>query len=354
MRGKPSWRTGSAACILSSVLLLTACGDWSTGAESIDPPPAAVEEAMLAAVEPGGKEAVAAGTKLEAVYLQDANGFLVPVSLPVPGDTAEVNAKAALEMLVSGGPYAGTLPDGFEGVLPQGTEVQSVTLDKNEKLAVVEFTKPFTEYAETDERKMVEAVTWTLTEQPDIQNVQIWVDGQNLSEMPKGGLPLNRPLTRAMGLNLQMGQGASYTSSSPVTVYFSAASSAGVQYYVPITRLVPPGQDKMKASLEELIRGPRPEDGLNQVMTSGTVLKSVEQSAEGVVTVSITDDMFAAGEVVPAEFLQSVVLTASDNANNASAKVQIVLNGETTVLGEDNKNYGKPAGKPLHINEIPI
>ncbi|MFB5267260.1 GerMN domain-containing protein [Paenibacillus enshidis] len=353
MRGKLSWRTGSAVCILSSVLLLSACGDWSTGAEPVDPPPAAVEEAMLAAAESHGKEAVA-GTKLEAVYLQDANGFLVPVSLPVPGGAAEVNAQASLEMLVNGGPYAGNLPDGFAGVLPQGTEVQSVTLDKNGKLAVVEFTKPFMEYAESEERKIVEAVTWTLTEQPDIQNVQIWVDGQKLSEMPKGGLPLDHLLTRGIGINLQLGQGASYTSSSPVTVYFSASSPAGIQYYVPVTRLVPPGEDKMKASLEELIRGPRAEDGLNQVMTSGTMLKSVEQSSEGIIKVSIADDMFSQGEVVPAEFLQSVVLTASDNANNSSAKVQIVLNGESSVLGEDNINYGKPAAKPQHINEIPI
>lgn len=353
MRGKSLWRTGSAVCILSSVLLLSACGNWGKGAEAIDPPPAAVEKAMLAAVESHGKGDVA-GTRLEAVYLQDSNGFLVPVSLPVAGSSAEENAKAALEMLVNGGPYAGTLPDGFTGVLPQGTAVQNVSIDKNVKQAVVEFTKPFMEYAKADERKIVEAITWTLTEQPDIQNVQISVNGQKLSEMPKGGMPLNHLLTRGMGINLQLGQGASYTSSSPVTVYFSASSPAGIRYYVPVTRLVLPSEDKLKASLEELIRGPRPEDGLNQVMTSGTVLDSVKQSPEGVVTVAMDDHMFAQGEVVPAEFLQSIVLTAADNAASNSAKVQIVLNGETNVLGEDSVNYGKPASRPQHINEISI
>nr|WP_306294939.1 GerMN domain-containing protein [Paenibacillus kribbensis] len=38
------------------------------------------------------------------------------------------------------------MPEGFKGVLPQGTEVKSVTVDKNNKLAVVEFNKSFANY----------------------------------------------------------------------------------------------------------------------------------------------------------------------------------------------------------------
>ncbi len=91
----------------------------------------------------------------------------------------------------------------------------------------------------------MESLTWTLTDRPDIKNVQIWMDGKRLNEMPVDGTPLDHPLTRAVGINLEVGQGATPLDSSPVTVYFSSSSPAGVQYYVPVTRLVNPEKDRI-------------------------------------------------------------------------------------------------------------
>src|SRR5690606_13214801 len=113
----------------------------------------------------------------------------------------------ALESLVKDGPYAKLIPEGFTGVLPEGTEVEAVTLQKDQQLAIVEFTEPFTNYDARDERKIMEALAWTLTENPDVQQVQLWVDGAKLNEMPVDGTPLDRPLTRALGINLEISSG---------------------------------------------------------------------------------------------------------------------------------------------------
>ncbi|GIO57999.1 MULTISPECIES: GerMN domain-containing protein [Paenibacillus] len=348
----------SAAGLLAVPVILSGCGLFGThsASEDIDAPPKAVEEQMLNMSDGTGTTGAKAKAELTGtpttVYLADGNGMLAPVTLGLPEVKDKTSVQLSVETLVSGGAYAKYIPEGFTGVLPAGTEVKKVTVDKDNKLAVVEFNSAFTKYKAPDERKILESLAWTLTGNADVQKVQLWVDGKKLSEMPVGGTPLDQPLSRSMGINLEVGQGATLTNSSPVTVYFSAASPAGIQYYVPVTRLVKPGQDALQSALAELIRGPQETDGLEQVMTDETQLQSVKKEKDGTVTVSLKEDMFAEGDAVPTEMLQSVVLTVAENAGNP--KVKIELNGESKVVGTDNLDYSQPVTRPDYINEIPL
>lgn len=325
MRKIHSLRTVSAAALLSIPMVLSGCGMFGAqSSEAVDPPPPIQEAAMIQAAEGNGALAM---LPLTTVYLQDQQGLLAPVSLTLPSGTDASSPKTALDTLVTGGAYAGMLPEGFQGVLPQGTVVQNVTIHADDKLAVVEFSGNFAKYDAKEERKMLEAVTWTLTGTPDVENVQIWVDGKKLTQMPVNSTPLPEPLNRAVGINLDLGD-TFVTNSSPVTVYFSAASPAGIQYYVPVTRLVTPGEDRVQAALNELIKGPDKGGELEEVMTGGTELQSVKTAEDGTVTVALKDDMFAEGDIVPSELLQSVVLTTAENTASKDAKVQIEWNGQ--------------------------
>ncbi|MEK4060433.1 MULTISPECIES: GerMN domain-containing protein [Paenibacillus] len=367
-------RNLSAVCLLTVPLALSGCGLFGSESAAVDPPPGEVEAQMLevsgtteldsgvfAPVAPEEKEAVAdkdakAAAPAEAgerttVFLEDGNGLLAPVSLSLPKGESSAMLKDSLTALVSKGAYASSLPEGFQGVLPAGTEVKSVSVDKD-KLAVVEFNSAFNDYDPLEERKILEAITWTLTGQEGIKGVQLWVEGKKLTEMPLLGIPLDRALTRSMGINLPK-HGTPLMNSSAVTVYFSAAAPDGVhQYYVPVTRFVPAGEEPLKAALNELIAGPESGNGLEMVMTQETVLDSVKAGQNGVVTVSLTDDMFADSKNVPNEFLESVVLTVAQNAEDAP--VQIRLNGKETVTGSNNIDYGKPVSAPEYVNELPL
>ncbi|MEK5026295.1 GerMN domain-containing protein [Paenibacillus sp. FSL M7-1046] len=367
-------RNLSAVCLLTVPLALSGCGLFGSESAAVDPPPGEVEAQMLevsgtteldsgvfAPVAPEEKEAVAdkdaeAAPPAEAgerttVFLEDGNGLLAPVSLSLPKGESSAMLKDSLTALVSKGAYASSLPEGFQGVLPAGTEVKSVSVDKD-KLAVVEFNSTFNDYDPLEERKILEAITWTLTGQEGIKGVQLWVEGKKLTEMPLLGIPLDRALTRSMGINLPK-HGTPLMNSSAVTVYFSAAAPDGVhQYYVPVTRFVPAGEEPLKAALNELIAGPESGNGLEMVMTQETVLDSVKAGQNGVVTVSLTDDMFADSKNVPNEFLESVVLTVAQNAEDAP--VQIRLNGKETVTGSNNVDYGKPVSAPEYVNELPL
>lgn len=192
----------SAVCLLAVPLALSGCGLFGSESASIDAPPPEVEAQMLqtegnntldsgvfgpvaqddaqAVVKDSTKtaKATASGDRT-TVYLEDGNGLLAPVSLNLPKSKDSGTLKNSLMALVNKGEYASSLPEGFQGILPAGTEVQSITVDKS-NLAVVEFNSEFNNYDAADERKILEAITWTLTGQDDIKGVQFWVDGKSL------------------------------------------------------------------------------------------------------------------------------------------------------------------------------
>ncbi|MGG6311797.1 GerMN domain-containing protein [Paenibacillus macerans] len=346
-------RNTAAVSAISLPLLLSGCGMFGGNSSAqIDPPPADVETQML---EGGGsvkQTSFMTEEALSTVYLENEYGKLAPVALHLPEGEASMKLNRMLELLVQDGSYAGLLPAGFNGVLPAGSEIKAVTVKKDEKLAVVEFNKAFAGYDAADERKILEAVTWTLTGTPDVEKVQLWMEGEKLNEMPVNGTPLDRPLSRSFGINLELNAESGLSQTSPVIVYFSAATPDGVQYFVPVTRFVPAGNDRVKAALGELLKGPQKNDGLERVVTDNTKLDNVEVSKDGIVTVSLQDDMFEAGEKLPAQMMQSLVLTVTENADDS--KVRIWLNGQKEVVGMDNQTYSEPVMRPETINEIPL
>lgn len=365
----------SAVCLLAVPLTLSGCTWFGSESAAVDPPPSEVEAQMLQIsgnAEPdsgvmapvGGGSKAASGKEKTAkssakadgprttVFLQDDKGLLTPISLMLPKADKNESLKNSLTALVRKGPFTASLPESFQAVLPEGTSVKSVSVDDATGLAVVEFNSAFNGYEPREERKVLEAVTWTLTGQENIKGVQLWVDGKKLTEMPLQKTPLDRPLNRTMGINLPK-HSINVLNSSAVTVYFSAATPDGIhQYYVPVTRFVDPGQEPLKAALNELITGPESDNGLQTVMTQGTSLESVDAGQNGVVTVSLKDDMFADAKDIPAEMLESVVLTVAQNTNDSL--VQIVMNGKTAVTGTDHMDYSKPVSAPDYVNEMPM
>ncbi|MBW4840881.1 MAG: GerMN domain-containing protein [Paenibacillaceae bacterium] len=345
-------RNTAAAGVITLPLLLSGCGLFGGSSAQIDPPPTDMETRMLEGLDAVEQTSFSQEETLSTVYLVNEHGKLAPVALHLPEGEASLKLNRMLELLVKDGKYAGLLPAGFNGILPAGSEVKAVTVKKDEKLAIVEFNKAFVGYEAADERKILEALTWTLTGTPDVEKVQLWVEGEKLNEMPVNGTPLDRPLNRNFGINLELKAESGLSQLSPVIVYFSAATPDGVQYFVPVTRFVPAGGDQVKSALGELLKGPQQGDGLERVVTDNTKLDSVEVSKDGVVTVALTDDMFEAGEKLPAQMLQSLVLTVTENKDDS--KVRIWLNGQKEVVGMDNQTYSEPVMRPETINEIPL
>ncbi|EXX89405.1 stage II sporulation protein [Paenibacillus darwinianus] len=339
-------KRAAVAGVLALPLFASGCGLLpGQSAKQIDPPQVLYDEGQASEQA----QAAESGAKTQmTLYLKDRSGFVAPVSVTTSLTDQEKAGQKALEMLVDGGQYARELPSGFMALLPKGTQVTQLDIVNDQKLAIVDFSGPFADYNAQDERRMLEAVTWTLTGFPGIERVQIWYEGEKLDEMPVDGYPLDEPLTRAIGVNLELAPGANYADSMPVTVYFSALSDEDEQYYVPITRLIKRDADPGLAALRQLAAGPG-EKELNGVMTSDAEVSALKVEGD-VATVEMKLADFEENQAAPAEMLQAVVLSVTENTG--ASKVRIRINGSSKVTGTDNRSYAEPVTRPDHVNAL--
>ncbi|MBB3109855.1 germination protein M [Paenibacillus phyllosphaerae] len=355
---------------LALPILTTGCGIFSQEAsKQIDPPQNTSQNATGAANEtaagqagateqtttqPTGTETAVQGDQTQlTVYLKDQHQLLAPVSVLASLEGNQKAGQKALELMVAEGPYAAELPIGFEAVLPKGTIVNDLTIEDDQKLAMVDLSSSFGNYAPEEERRIVEAVTWTLTSLPGVNKVQLSVDGVKLGEMPVDRFPLDEPLTRAVGINLEVDEGVDYSQSTPVTLYFSSVSPSDESYYVPVTRLIDRTDNKAKSAIQELIAGPLDSitgnGSLIPVSTPDVVVKSIEKGAD-VVSIALEDSAYVEGQKMPAELLEALVLSLTENTG--IGKVQISINGSSNIMDTNNVDYSKPVSRPEVVNAI--
>jgi Spore germination protein len=351
-----SLRRSAAAGLLAVPLIVSGCSLFGQSeSRQIDPPQNVLPDEQDAVLPQTGQPPAEtpAGETAESVtpltvYVKDRSGYLAPVTVNAAAKDAEEAGIRALERMIEGN-EAGALPEGFSGVLPAGTRIGKLTIDREQRVAIVDFAGSFTDYNPQDERRILEAVTWTLTGLDGVEGVLLHHDGEPLGEMPVDGYPLDAPLTRAMGINLELAPGAAYGDSMPVTVYFSAISDEGEPYFVPVTRLVEREEDQAIAALRELIAGPARGAELTGVMTEDVEATAVMLDGDTAL-VDLKDDTYEEGQPLPSEMLQAVVLSVSENTG--ADKVQIRVNGSSNVVDTDNRSYAEPVSRPEHVNAI--
>jgi len=332
---------GVVAMLSSGCSLL---GSKKSG-ESIDPPP--VDAETMASGKDGAAAVTAVNSMQTTLYFKDAQGYVAPVTMHLP-KTVSIATKT-LEYMVDGGPASSTLPKGFTALLPKGTTVKGINIKNG--LAVVDFSKEFTNYNAQDERKILEAVTWALTGLGTVDKVSIWVEGKALKEMPVHNTPVEAELTRAMGINLEIASNINVGQSVPVTLYFANQTGDNFNYYVPVTRLVQRTSDVAKAAVEQLIKGPNTGKGLVSVMAPETNLLKVEVSSDNqLVTVDFNDKLLGSDKKIPSSAAQAVILSLTETTG--ASKVQLKVNGNVQVSSTDNQSFTKPVARPVHINPV--
>jgi germination protein M len=354
MRGKAYRSKGwvKAGVFLLLIALLSACGLMSPsnqeGSAQIDPPPADLEKAMiedtLAKTYPEGNDVV-------TVYLLDRNGYLAPMTLRVEGEPSTVQATAikSIQWLTADKQQEEQLPSGFKAILPEGMRLSSVTENKDEHTLAVDFAAPLPSIPASQERKVLEALVWTLTELPGIDKVKLSVAGQPISSLPASGLPVDQVLTRGLGINLETAQGVQVNRAMAVTLYFSAQSAAGEGYFVPVTRLINRQGNVAQAALEQLIRGPQSSSQLSPVVTSEITVEQLSQMAD-TISVSLRDTKWEPESVISAVMLDALVLTLTEESE--APQVRVVMNGDDSLVDSDNRSYERPVTRPTSINAL--
>jgi germination protein M len=340
--------TTLVTAVLVSSVLLSGCGLF--GAETqkkIDPPK------NVTYTDKGDQKTEAKETKEEAnqssimteLYLVDKNGYVVPQTLDLP-KTSGV-AKQALEFLVENGPVNEMLPNGFRAVLPAETQV---SVDIKDGVATVNFSKEFKNYQPEDEMKILQSVTWTLTQFDTVENVKMKLDGHEMTEMPVNGTPISDGLTRTSGINIDTSEVTDIMNTKPVTVYYLGGEE-GSYYYVPVTRRVSNNlKDNVEAVVKELVAGPSQASNLISDFQPSVKLKDAPKMENGKVTLDFNESIFGSfkEKVISQHLLNSLVLSLTEQEGIES--VAVTVNGKAELVNEEGKKLTEPVTRPEKVN----
>lgn len=233
--------------------------DDSIGEEAMADPEQEAVETITVNAEEKMKDILA--------YYEDENGFIVPVNTKIPWE--EGIAKATLRSMVVGSEAESKIAQsGLHGVLPEGTQIRGMSI--KDGLCVVDLSNNVlnTESIEQEEN-MVSAITYTLTEFPTIDKVEIMVEGQDIAALSKG-YSIDTAFERK-NINLQGKEdGVNYT------VYYKAPDTEVEGHYVPLTFSAAKVGNPAVAVVEKLFGGAPSDTVLSNNIPVGVNLREVE------------------------------------------------------------------------------
>jgi germination protein M len=347
--------TGIVSAVLVSSALLSGCGLFGGEEKSqIDPPQEVsyVEEEGKEVVteETTGAETIADGevadsSVLTELYLIDKEGFVVPQTFSLPNQPAV--ATQALEYLVENGPISEMLPNGFRGVLPADTQV---SVNVKGGVATVDFSKEFNNYKPEDEMKILESVTWTLTQFDSIEKVKFQMNGHEMTEMPKNGTPISKEVSRSNGINLDTNEVVDITNTKPLTVYYLGGDESNY-YYVPVTKRVSNNTtDPVVAVVNELVKGPNRSSNLVSEFISDVKLLEAPKVEAGKVTLNFNEAIYGSFEekMISEHLLTSLVLSLTEQKGIES--VAVMVDGDAEIVNEDGEKLTEPVTRPEKVN----
>ncbi|MFC0522415.1 GerMN domain-containing protein [Pontibacillus salicampi] len=296
------------------------------------------------------EEEVVSETIDRQLYLLDQNGMVVPRSVPLPKTDSNEVAKQALEFLVKGGPVTEVLPNGFQAVLPAGTQINGLNL-KEDGTLVVDVSKEFAEYRPEDELKILQSMTYTLTQFDNVKKVMLQINGHATEEMPVNGTPMKDGYSRANGINIHVGDVMDLTDSKSVTVYYPSQHDEHF-YYVPVTKRMDVVEgEEYKAVVQSLVNGPSYDLNLLSVFNEGVELLENPEYKDGVLTLTFNEHIlnnFEDQSILSQKVMDSLVLSLTEQDGVEAVDVKVENNDQ--VYTEQGAVLSKPVSRPDMVN----
>ena len=336
-------------CILFVALLLGGCFQGEQAFEEIDVPDESIiyEDELDELweeddnVETDDKKQVTESveTVLRELYLFDADGLVVPQQLELP--KTESAALTTLQYLVKDGPVTEMLPNGFQAVLPVGTEILGMNLTDDGTLTI-DLSDQFTNYEAKDEVKILEAITHTMTQFDNVERIKLWINGEELSAMPVNGTPISSGYSTDKGINVYVESKPNIHTSKALTVYYPKQYNEQF-YFVPVTQYFAIDDENIyETVVHSLIKRPSFMFQSTQVFNDGTQLLESPVLNEGVLQLVFNEAVLKdkAQSMIADEVVETLVksLTALEEVE----AVQVKVKDKSTIVSETGKAYDRP------------
>lgn len=216
----------------------------------------------------------------------------------------ESRAKELLNILIQGGNSEDKLPNGFKAILPNETKILSLNYDNS--LIKVNFSKELLDIDESMEEKMIEAIVYTLTSIDGVEQIIIYVEGDILTKLPKTKINLPSTLDRSFGINKEYDI-TSMKNINMVTVYYINKYNDNY-YYVPVSKFVNDDREKIKIIIDSLSSYPIYNNNLMSFLNYNTKLLSTTQDLE---TMRLEFNSYIFSDYDNKKILEEVIYTIS-------------------------------------------
>lgn len=349
---------------MTFIIILSGCFQGEQSLKEIDPPQDAkpVDNLEDVAADENAeevnedtetdKEATeednAAETTARQLFLIDSNGMVASQTLELPKLESKEVATQVLEYLVKGGPVTSMLPNGFQAVLPEGTEILGIDIQEDGTM-IVDVSKEFENYEAEDELTILEAMTHTLTQFENVDHVQLWINGYPQAEMPVNGTPIGEGYSRANGINIAETSTQDLVSSKAVTMYYPAEHNEN-RYYVPVTQYIESNDDEKYGSIvQALIEGPGFNTNVIDVFNDKTLLTSTPTLESGVLELEFNKDVLKDADkpVISDEVMETLVRTLTEQ--KAVKAVDVKVKDVEELVNENGETYSEPVTRQTFI-----
>lgn len=210
---------------------------------------------------------------LEVIYLLDNNDYLSMTKISADNKDKIAKSLDLIEGLTIDGKKKDIIPKGFKSLLPKNTKVLDISLKDN--ILSIDFSKEFNNIKKEYEEKLIEALIYTLTSVEGIDKIEIYVEGNKLTNLPNSKTKLPEYLDKQYGINKQY-ELTSLSDIDSYTIYYVFNYNDEV-YYTPVTKYINnQNQDKVKIIIDELASSLMYESNLMSYLDTNAKLLSYE------------------------------------------------------------------------------
>ena len=132
------------------------------------------------------------------IFLVDSLEYIARTSIVQESEELESKILEIIDTLTIESEKANYIRDGFKGVIPKNTKVIDAKLDNG--ILTINFSKEILSVSKEMEEKMIEAITYSLLEIPDIKKISILVEGKKLDKLPNSGKKIPEYLDKNLSL----------------------------------------------------------------------------------------------------------------------------------------------------------
>ena len=257
---------------------------------------------------------------LETIYLLDYNDYVARTFIKGCSCSSAVDkASDLLQGLIVEGKKSNIIPNGFKAIIPSGTRVLALNLDKG--VLTIDFSKEILEINKKYEEKMLESLIYTLTSINGIDSVKILVEGEELKQLPNSNKQLPSLLDRDYGINKVYNLTSTNNIDSYTVFYVNEFNDN--YYYVPVTKYINNDKlDKIKIIIEELTSNPVYESNLMSFLNVNTKLLDYEIKDD---VIKLNFNNLILSDITGNSILEEVIYTISLSVSNEIDVKEVVF-----------------------------